>query len=155
MKSEKTAFEAATFLLNYRAQSEKELRTKLSRKGYGEEEIEKALEKCRYYRYIDDETLAADLMENFRQNKLYGSRYIRQKLRERGLPADVVLSAEEEREKAAEALRRKYKAPPKDPADRRRAYGFLARRGFSQDAISFALGNFEALEEEFPDDFIE
>lgn len=152
MKAEKSAFEAAQLLLNYRAQSEKELRTKLGRKGYEEKDIEEAVEKCRYYGYIDDETLAADMTDNFRQNKLYGSRYIRQKLRERGLPTEVSLTAEEEREKAAEALRRKYKAPPKDPAERRRAYGFLARRGFSQDAISFAIGSFA---DDFSDDFIE
>lgn len=152
MKSEKTAFEAATFLLNYRARSEKELRTKLLRKGYAEAEVEAAIEKCRYYRYIDDEALAEDLAESFRSDKLYGSRYIRQKLRERGLSSDFRLTAEEEREKAVEALRRKYKTKPSEAAEKRRAFGFLARRGFSADAIAFALGNYE---DDFPDDFTE
>lgn len=61
-KSNRSAYEAALHLLEYRAQSEYEIRTKLKRRGYEDEDIEKAVEKLYFYHYLNDEELAEEIL---------------------------------------------------------------------------------------------
>lgn len=127
----RTAWEAALFLLRYRPQSEWEIRTKLRRKGYSAEEISETAERLREARYIDDAELAADLFRYHREHVLCGDAYIQGKLKMRGLSCELHLSPEEERAKAEEAFRKKKAAVPALASNYRRAAGFLLRRGFS------------------------
>lgn len=140
-KSNRSAYEAALHLLEYRAQSEYEIRTKLKRRGYEDEDIEKAVEKLYFYHYLNDEELAEEIFVNYRDFLLYGDRYIQGKMKLRGLTCRHHLTEAEEREKAKLALEKKAAAVPDIRDNYRRAAGFLLRRGFSYAAVSFALGN--------------
>ena len=91
-RTNKTAYESAIHLLNYRPQSEYELRTKLARKGYDPDEIGKVMDKLKHYGYLNDSELADDLFDSFRNRKCYGDTYIHQKLKSRGLHTNSHLS---------------------------------------------------------------
>lgn len=145
MKRNKTAYEAAIALLNRRAQSEWEMRTKLRRKEYSKSEIDEAVEKLYEYHYLNDEELAGDLFTYYRDERLYGDRYIHQKLKSRGLSADRHLTEEEEAEKAALALQIKEKIIPGFSKNYRKAAAFLFRRGFAPHTVSLVL---QGLDEE-------
>ena len=139
MKQNKTALDVAFRLLGYRAQSEKEIRTKLTHRGFSAGEIEKTVSKLKLLEYINDEETAEDLFESYRSEGLYGNRYIRQKMKMRGLECESFLTTEEETEKATLALRKKEATNPGYRENYKRAFGFLARRGFSFEAIRNAL----------------
>lgn len=128
--SNRTAWEAALFLLRYRPQSEWEVRTKLRRKGYSLEEIGETVEKLRDARYLDDGELSDDLFRYYRDNALCGDLYIQRKLKARGLSTDQHLTEEEERAKAELAFAKKKAIVPALAANYRKAAGFLLRKGF-------------------------
>ncbi len=146
-KSDRTAYEAALHLLGYRAQSEQEMRTKLKRKGYGPNDIEETVVRLYRERYLDDEALAEEIFSLYQESLLYGDRYIQGKLRARGLMLEKHLSAEEETEKARQALRAKETIIPGFRENYRRAAGFLLRRGFSPSVVSLVLDETEDMEE--------
>lgn len=148
-KSNRTAWESALHLVGYRAQSEWEIRTKLKRKGYEDEEIEKAVFLLYRYQYLDDAALAEEIFLRYQSSLLYGDRYIQGKLHARGLAIDRHLTEEEEREKAAQALRIRARTAPGLLEDDRRAAGFLLRRGFSRTAVRAALEDRDSEEETF------
>lgn len=129
--SNRSAWEAALFLLRYRPQSEWEVRMKLRRKGYAQEEIDQAVEKLQEAQYLNDGELADDLFQYYRDNALCGDSYIQRKLKSRGLSTDRHLTEEEERAKAELAFQKKKAIVPALAADYRKAAGFLLRKGFS------------------------
>lgn len=145
MKRNKTAYEAAISLLNRRAQSEWELRTKLRRKEYSASDVEETIQKLQSYHYVDDEELAESLFTYYREERLYGDRYIHQKLKSRGLSVDRHLTEEEEAEKASLALQNKEKIIPGFSRNYRKAAAFLFRRGFAPQTVSLVL---QGLDEE-------
>jgi len=138
-KNDRTAYEAALHLLKYRGQSEKELRRKLKERGYEESETGKAIEKLKYYGYVDDESLAEDVFRSLRSRHCYGDSYIQRKMKEQGLTAPAHISEEEEKEDAARLLLTKVKIIPGLRTDYRKAVFFLLRRGFSISAVHAAL----------------
>lgn len=148
-KSNRTAWESALHLIGYRAQSEWEIRTKLKRKGYEAEDIEKTVSLLYRYQYLDDEALAEEIFLRYQSSLLYGDRYIQGKLHARGLTIDRHLTEEEERGKAAEALRIRLRTVPGLLEDYRRAAGFLLRRGFSQTAVRAVLDEAAGEQETF------
>ncbi len=135
----RSCYEAALSLLKYKDNSEKELFRKLLDREYSEKEIEETLAKLRDVGYVDDETLADDLFEAYRQRGAYGDRYIHQKLKEKGLATEKHLSPEEEQETAANLLRRKAEITPALKENYKKAAAFLLRRGFTTDAVSYAF----------------
>lgn len=146
MKRNKTAYEAAISLLNRRAQSEWEMRTKLRRKEYSKSEIDETVAKLYEYHYLNDEELAEDVFRYYQEERLYGDRYIHQKLKSRGLSVDRHLTEEEEAEKAVLALQNKEKVIPGFSKNYRKAAAFLFRRGFAPHTVSEVL---QGLDEEF------
>ncbi len=150
-KSNKTAYEAAISLLNRRAQSEWEIRTKLRRKEYRGSEIDEAVERLYEYHYLNDEELAEDVFRYYQEERLYGDRYIHMKLKSRGLASDLHLTREEEEEKAALALRNKEKIIPGFSKNYRKAAAYLFRRGFAPGTVSAVMQG--AQDEDFFEDF--
>lgn len=138
-KSNKTAFEAALSLLARRAQSEWEMRTKLKRKEYTASEIEETVKRLLASRYINDAELAEEVFLYYREERLYGDRYIHQKLKARGLHSSCHLTREEEEEKAALALQNKEKIIPGFSENYRKAAAYLFRRGFSPGTVSAVM----------------
>lgn len=70
-------------------------------------------------------------------SRKYGAAKIRQDLKAKGVPDELVaaVSAEGELERAQEILRRKYKSPATTRDERARRARFLQGRGFSGDVI--------------------
>ncbi len=142
-KNNHTAYETAVYLLNYRAQSEKDLTRKLKDREYTQEEIDEAMVKLKHYHFIDDESLADDLFEAYRRKGTYGDTYIHQKMKQKGLYTEKHLSMEEEIENGISLIQRKSEISPKILTDYRRAAAFLMRRGFSRSAVLSVLREFD------------
>jgi regulatory protein len=70
-------------------------------------------------------------------SRKYGAAKIRQDLKSKGVPDEIVdgVSAEGELERAREILRRKYKTPATTREERAKRMRFLQGRGFSLDSI--------------------
>lgn len=103
---DRTCYETAVYLLQFRDQSEKDLTRKLKEREYTEKEIEEAMERLRDYEYVNDENLADELFEAYRRRAQYGDAYIHQKLKLKGLATEKHLQLEEEIEMAAASCKR-------------------------------------------------
>ncbi|MGQ9628697.1 MAG: regulatory protein RecX [bacterium] len=145
---------AAYYLLNHRLRSTEELRRKLMEKGYDESSIEEALKEIEEEGYIDDAHFAAEWSRDRMSGKKFGRRRIESELRRMGVSDEIIdeqldatYDGVDEVELAVRAISprlRSYRSL--DPLKaRRRAYGFLARKGFDPDTIA------EALRRVFPD----
>jgi regulatory protein len=123
--------------LAVRMQSRAEIAKKLAARDVPLEVAREAIERVAAYGYLDDASLAGQLARGM-QARGYGRRRAEQKLRQRGLSAQLAATAldeaygeRDEVELAREALGRRAVG---DDAERRRAVAFLARRGFSAGA---------------------
>ncbi len=128
---------AATFVVNSlaaKAQSVAEIESKLERRGVPADVAASVIADALRLGYLDDATLAGQLARGF-LSRGYGRRRAAAALARRGLPAalaDEALAAaygatdEVELARAALGTRR-----VDGDASRRRAVGFLVRRGFS------------------------
>lgn len=80
-------------LLTFRAHSEKELAEKLRTAGANEEDIEKTLDFCRRYNFVDDLQYAKLKARDLKNLKKYGKRRIEAELRAKGISADFAEEA--------------------------------------------------------------
>lgn len=149
--------DAAARFLEARPRSEAEVRRKLLRLGYRPELVADVVERLAALRYLDDEAFARAWVESRDRARPRGEHALRQELAQKGVDrslVDVVLDERREGadgsaaaamdgepasadEAAAERLLRKRMASILREADPRRrrqkAYGLLARSGFSPD----------------------
>jgi len=143
--------EKAMRLLSIRAYSQAELTVRLLRAGYSPSETGEAVSECTKRRYLDDELLAADCTSMWR-DRGHGTRSIRFKLRQRGVPAELAAaaleqSAEEEPLSAIRAIESRLPALLREIDMRKRrakALRFLAARGFGGDAVRAAMKRLDA-----------
>ena len=120
-------------------QSEARLRAKLTEKGELPVVIDHALQRARDEQLVDDDAMAAALVAEWRA-KGHAPLRIRQDLRQRGFPPDLVarllVDAESEDQEAAafDVARRKAAAMRNVEAETayRRLVGHLARRGYPE-----------------------
>lgn len=143
------AKEYAFLLLKYRLRSEKEIRERLQRKGFGPQTIEDAVGFLKQKKFLDDDAFAK-LWISSRIKKPFGMRRIRQELRIKGIDtqtidkrfADLKGVYSEERV-IDEIVRKKLDSQEKDglQAAKRRLYAYLLRKGFSPDKVIDALSN--------------
>jgi regulatory protein len=133
----------AFLLLKYRQRSESEMRRRLIAKRFEPDVTAQVLERLKQGRYLDDAAYARALVKEL-QEKPLGAARIRQKLMQRGFPLALIkeclAAAQEgydERAAVREIAQRRLKllAVDEPEAARRKLYGYLARRGFSPDAI--------------------
>lgn len=143
-------YEYALNLLSARAYTARNLRRKLIQKEFDPSEIETAMERLIASRLIDDARFAS---EYARQKLLSGgtsSRRVEQQLQQRGIAREIAKDAvgsvvvEEEIDTASSAervARKKFKslAGLDIETQRRRLFGFLARRGFDIPEIKAVL----------------
>lgn len=147
---ERSVYDQALSLLEFRARSVAELRRKLLDKGNPAPEVDVVIEKLTGQHLLDD----ADFARQFARNKILGpgvSRFrIIQELARKGIARDLAERAledlrDEDGVDAANAIQRvakkKWMSLSKldDVTRRRRLYAFLARRGFSPDEIASAV----------------
>jgi regulatory protein len=145
-RAERTTYDRALDLLEARARSVAELRRTLIRKGEPAADVDTAIERLRTAGLLDDANYARQLARSKALNAGQSRRRIGQELAKRGVAravADVAITQvfEEEAVDEASAIERvalkKLRTLAKLDAEarRRRLYGFLARRGYSNDDI--------------------
>ncbi|KOO06090.1 recombination regulator RecX [Vibrio hepatarius] len=137
--------EAAMQLLSRRDHGEYELYQKLALKGYGEDDIQQAVNFCLDHNYLDDLRYAKS---QIRQHvyKGHGERRIRQELNQKRVADSVIeLALEEEPqdwfELAKQAAEKKFKGvKAQDQKEYAKQVRFLQYRGYSFEQIAYALG---------------
>ena len=90
------AKEKALRLLEFRSHSEKELKDKLKYAGADEEDIEKILEFCRHYGFVNDRDYALRKARDLKNLKKFGKRRISQELYSKGISSEYIAQALEE-----------------------------------------------------------
>jgi regulatory protein len=142
---EKAREKALRFLSN-RPRSEWEVRQNLLKAGYGNETIERVLERLRGVGLVDDAAFVRYWLENRAQFKPKGAVALRQELRRKGVDREVIDSVLEESDQAEDkaalqaALARaeRYRQLPRQEfAQKLGAY--LARRGFGYETVREAV----------------
>jgi regulatory protein len=134
------AMDRALNFLGYRARSEKEVRDRLGRYGYGEETVEVVIGRLKELGYLDDEDFSRFVAREAARR--YGPRRVSAELRKRGVDAelarDVVdeeFAGRSERQEARSIAAQRYNRGGSD-AEARRVYGFLVRRGYSSEVCA-------------------
>ena len=135
-------------LLQKKQYTEKQLFDKLILGGYTEELAQVALDYVKAYRYIDDERYAEEYIRVHAER--YSRKEIERKLIQKGISKEKIVQAIEqcteqndlpdEKILIQKHLEKKQligKQP--DEKEKQRLYGFLYRKGFSQEAIRWAL----------------
>ena len=138
--------EAALRLLTHRQRSAAELRRRLIARQFPAAIVDACLADLERARLIDDALFADTLARERLRSKPMGKVRLRSELRAKGVDEEIAdhaideaFDAEPEGElELARRAARKFRPRPaaEAMAERRRLYGFLARRGFTPDTIS-------------------
>jgi regulatory protein len=137
---------AALRLLGRRDYTVRELQEKLIARGHGVEDVTAVLNDLAADGLQSDERVAAAHVRTASQVKGRGRLRIARELEARGIGRPLVarvlatVAPGDERAAILEILRRKHFPASPAPAERRRMFQHLLRRGFSSDAIARALG---------------
>jgi len=144
------ATQSAYRLLALRPLSEKELRTKLTQKGFSRSVVESVAARFKELGYVNDESFARQWARMLAVNRLWGNRRIEMGLREKGISRELIadaiaLAREEITEKAAiiQLLGKKGKGQritpednrPEDNRGKRRLMQSLMGKGFPSGLI--------------------
>jgi regulatory protein len=157
--NEKRAFDRAVLLLSYRARSSSELSGRLKQAGFAEEIVERTVDKLKSLNYIDDSAFSASWASSRITTKLYGSKRIRQELKEKGVADDIIAGVlseiddkDEEFERAKVLAKGKLQklSSADSKADFRRLSQFLIRRGYAG-SIAYKVCK-DLIYSEHPDD---
>ena len=120
-------------LLTFRAHSEKELADKLKHAGAAEENIEKTLDFCRRYNFVDDEKYALSKAKDLKNLKKFGRRRIAEELRAAGIAQEYIeeslleLENEEDDDVLYELIKRRLGGDPEKKSTDRVIRYFLYR----------------------------
>lgn len=143
---EKKCFDDAVKYLAIAPRSEKEVVEKLYQKGYHKNEVEHAIERCKHYKYINDEAYVKSYVD------YYGAKLGKKKLAykltvEKGVNQTLVSNAledliddDEELEKCKE-IAAKYVAKKHvvERKDLQKVSAYLYSKGFDFDVINKAI----------------
>ena len=155
--SSRRAFNKATDLLSRRDHSEKELLIKLRQKGF-KEEAEEAIEKLKYYGYIDDRRFAENYVKELIRIKHYGKRRVEQELYRKGIDREIISevleAAEFPESELVSLIERKYYRYLTDEKGIKKTINSLLRMGYSYGEIKDALKAVSETEE-ITEDFYE
>jgi len=126
-------------MLGRRSCSELELRQKLSQKDYATTQIDDVINRLLTYGYVNDNKLAKLLFEKYLQVGKYSLNNIICKLKQRGLPDDIIkdmtnnYDSEKELSSALKIVNNRFKSL--NGINQEKLYRFLATRGFSSSTI--------------------
>ncbi len=135
------AFNAAVQLLKTRERSEKELTSRLQRKGFGPDEISAAMDRCREYGYVDDSRFARCKARQLLSNgRAVGAR-LRRELQFAGVTEELAEQTLAELQNdfneemlLSELLERRFASfdyRQADDREKRRVVNYFLRRGFA------------------------
>ena len=151
---------AALRILNYRFNSEAELRRKLRSKKFSAEQIDATVEKLRRERWLDDDRFAMAFARTRAQKRL-GPRRIRRELEMAGIEGEqaeraVAAAVDPEREReallevldkrAAHLTRRHGAGYLNTPEGRNKLTGYLLKQGYDAGLIYEALKEIRVVE---------
>jgi regulatory protein len=139
LKAKRYAF----LLLKFRLRSKAEMAVRLKRKGFEQEVIDKTIAFLVEKSFLDDQQFARELIDS-RLRKSLGLRRIKRELIDKGIKTDIIdnqistvernYSEEEVISSVIESRAQVLAGLDKQKA-RQRLYGYLMRRGFSQDIV--------------------
>ena len=140
-------------LLNYQPLTFARLVEKLREREFSEELAQAAAERMQELGLVNDEEYARRSFRYYSETKCYGARRVRQEMLHKGVPSDIISRVFEETDVdwialALVRLRKKYPDANDNPKAKNRAYGGLARYGFSPSEIRNALTELESTENE-------
>jgi regulatory protein len=132
--------------LSAREHSRLELARKLSAYAQEGDDIEALLDNLEAAKFLSQERFSEALVR--RRSERYGNSRILMELQSHGIAGEDLGEiksslAEDESQRAAAILRRKFDQPPAEAAERAKYMRFLQQRGFSHRAIQAALKSFE------------
>jgi regulatory protein len=139
--SQEKAHLAALHLLSYRPRAEKEIRQKLTEKGYAEVEIDIVVERLRTGGLLGDSQFAREWATNRSDFRPRGRRLVKAELRQKGVAEEDIEQAltglpDEESLAYAAASKAARKLQGQDwETFRKRLTGHLGRKGFSYETI--------------------
>lgn len=132
-----------------RDHSRQELEKKLKTMGYRASCIEAALDKAVGFNFVSD-TRAYQMLEREALRLRRGPRWLDLKLKQRGLSKwkgetpdlveEPLLRTEEHWLEIQRDVRRRYPDFEKSPKDKKKAFDFLLRRGFTFEQAKYVLG---------------
>jgi len=146
--SDDKAMQQAINRLGRRAMSRGQIERKLAELGYDETTCERVLDRLGDIGLIDDRAFAEALVRQVKRRKPAGAMLLRQKLREKHIPADLIeqvisdtTDVQENVDGAVQLARKRAGTLGHVDATtrRRRIYGLLARRGFDPQTINLAM----------------
>ena len=146
------AFNSAMFSLDLRDHSERELRTKLSRK-YDENSVNTAMEKLIDLGLVNDRRYAELLVRELYERKKYGRNRVKNELYRRGIDSEIINEVIEEYENESEQdniqtivdiIRKKYYNKLIDEKSRQKVVAALVRLGYSFSDIRQAMSEFSS-----------
>lgn len=134
------AFDKALLFISLSKKTKKQVRDYLTKKGYTDKTIDRALEKMQSYAFIDDEDYARDYARSVSANK--GKRLIALELKRKGVSdADASAALDELGDElpSATAVAEKYaKNKEKNRENLLKCYKYLLSKGFSYDTAKQA-----------------
>lgn len=134
------AFDKALSFISLSKKTKKQVRDYLTKKGYTDKTIDRALEKMQSYAFIDDEDYARDYARSVAANK--GKRLIALELKRKGVSdADASAALDELGDElpSATAVAEKYaKNKEKNCENLLKCYKYLLSKGFSYDTAKQA-----------------
>ena len=149
-KEKVSARQKAMQYLERADRSVRELQDRLAASGYSEEEAADAVRYVQSFGYLDDSRFAANLIRRSLNSK--SRQKIFSELYAKGIDPEISRAAWEEVSEEEgyneerlirQALRKKCpEGLPADPAEKKKIYGFLARKGFSFELVNKVL-NFD------------
>lgn len=128
-----SAFDYALNCLTKSVKTEKEIRLKLSNRGYVEEIITITVDKLKEYGYLNDEEYVVKYVNTYAKNK--GKRLLKSELKLKGV-SDAIIeekfsSVENELETAIKIAEKYVKNKPTDFKTLQKCYKYLLSKGFS------------------------
>lgn len=133
-------------LIALRDRTEKEIRSKLSEKGYDENIIEDEIAFLKDYGYIDDKRYAQHFTNDAINLKKWGKVRIRTELLRRGIDRDITDNTvadaffEDCGEKVTEQLQSRFKdSDLSNLKERTRIFNYFLRRGYTAEEIKGAM----------------
>lgn len=136
----------ALYLIEFRDRTEKELREKLTAKGYSEEQIEETVEFLKNYGYIDDKRYASHFISDAINLKKWGKIRIRTELLRKGVDREAVefaiedAFAETDDDRVLNEMKKRFSNSDfSNMKERTRIFNFFMRRGFTAEEIKGAM----------------
>ncbi len=138
---------AAVHLLGYRPRSESEVRDRLKRRGFTEDDIDSTVVKLKEQGYIDDAAFARYWRENREAFSPRSRGLTALELRRKGVSSEIVRETVTEIDNAESAYRAAASKARRTPLSdyklfKNRLGGYLRRRGFNYETINITVEKF-------------